>query len=331
MPAPAERPAERGISMPPKNECILVTGGTGLVGNNLLHEMARRGYMNVVRTGVEDVDLTDWRQTLALFEKIRPRSVIHLAAMVGGIYANSTRLCDFYEINTLINTHVVLAARKTGVKRFHAMGTGCAYPKRLEGRLLVEKDFLDGTPEPTNYAYAYAKRNMLVHLMAQRDQHGLPYTCLIPANLYGPHDNFHPKYSHVVPGLLVRFLKAVEEGAKEVEVWGTGKVERDFLYVEDLVEAIIFLVEREDAVGLYNISSGGQHAIAEVAETIAKVSGFQGRLTYNTAYPDGQSTRIMSTERMDALGWKARFSLEEGLRRTVEWCRENPDKWRARE
>jgi GDP-L-fucose synthase len=170
---------------------------------------------------------------------------------------------------------------------------------------------------------------MLVHLMATHDQHAMPYTCLIPANLYGPHDNFHPKYSHVVPGLLVRFLKAVEEGAKEVEIWGTGKALRDFLYVDDLVEAILFLVEHPDAVGLYNISSGGQHSIREVAQAIAKESGFAGRLTYNTKYPDGQSSRVMSTQRMDSLGWKSRFTLEDGIRRTIEWCRQNPEKWKT--
>jgi GDP-L-fucose synthase len=314
-----------------KSESILVTGATGLVGTNLLAEMQRRGYTHVIQTDVQGADLTDWRQTLALFEKVRPQTLIHLAAMVGGIFANSTRLCDFYEINTLINTHVLLAARKTGVKKIHAMGTGCAYPKRLEGQLLVEKDFLDGLPEPTNYAYAYAKRNMLVHLMALHDQHGMAYTCLIPANLYGPHDNFHPKYSHVVPGLLVRFLTAVEKGASEVEIWGTGKAERDFLYIQDCVEAILFLVEHPESLGLYNISSGTRDSIQEVAQTIARESGFGGRLTYNTSYPEGQTTRIMSTERMDSLGWKARFSLQEGIRQTIEWCRKNPRKWKVAE
>ncbi|MGA2265619.1 MAG: GDP-L-fucose synthase [Phycisphaerae bacterium] len=309
---------------------ILITGATGLIGTNLVAGMRQAGYRNIVPTGIEDVDLTDFRQTQQLFEKHKPEIVIHLAAMVGGIFANSTRLCDFYEVNTLINTNVLIAARKFGVRKVHAMGTGCAYPKRLEGQMLQEKDFLDGLPEPTNYAYAYAKRNMLVHLMAMHDQYQLPYTCLIPANIYGPYDNFHPKYSHVVPGLLVRFLKAVEEGQQEVKVWGTGRAERDFLYIQDCVEALLCVVNHPDSLGVYNISSGRRYTIRQLAEIIARETNFPGRWGFDTSYPDGQSTRVMSTQRLDELGWHARFTLEQGIRETVAWCRKNPELWKTR-
>ena len=312
------------------SDTILVTGATGLIGTNLVGEMRRRGYRKVIATDVKDADLTDFHQTQKLFAEHRPEILIHLAAMVGGILANSTRLCDFYEVNTLINTNVLVCARKSGVRKIHAMGTGCAYPKRLEGQVLVEKDFLDGLPEPTNYAYAYAKRNMLVHLMAMHDQHKVPYTCLIPANIYGPYDNFHPKHSHAVPGLLVRFLKAVEDGASEVEIWGSGRAERDFLYIEDCVDAILAVVNHPDALGVYNISSGHRWSIRHLAEIIARETGFGGKLVFNPSYPDGQSTRVMSTQRMDELGWRAKFDLEQGMRKTVAWCKNNRELWMAR-
>jgi GDP-L-fucose synthase len=313
--------------MPILEERILVTGATGLIGTNLTEEMRRRGYQGMVATGIEDGDLTDFDQALGLFERHRPTVLVHLAAMVGGILANSTNLCDFYEVNTLINTHVLMAAKKYGVRKIHAMGTGCAYPKRLEGELLVEDDFLDGVPEPTNYAYAYAKRNMLVHLMAMRDQYGIPYTCLIPANIFGPHDNFHPTRSHVVPGLLVRFMKAVMEGKSEVVIWGTGNAQRDLLYIKDCVEAMLRIIGHEDSSGVYNISSGRRYMIRQLGETIARETGFAGKLVFDPTCPDGQTTRVMSTRRLDELGWKPSFTLEQGIRSTIEWCRKNQGHW----
>jgi len=249
--------------------------------------------------------------------------------MVGGIFANSTRLCDFYEVNTQINTNVLLAARKTGVKRIHAMGTGCAYPKRLEGQLLEEKDFLDGLPEPTNYAYAYAKRNMLVHLMAMHDQHAMPYTCLIPANLYGPHDNFHPKYSHVVPGLLVRFLKAVEEGAKEVEIWGTAR-------------PCGLPLRRRSGRGdsLPRRAIPTPWACTTSPPAVSTRSGRWPRPSRRSrASPPAHLQHQVSRRPVlapscprsgwNSLGWKSRFTLEDGIRRTIEWCRQNPEKWKT--
>lgn len=304
---------------------VLVTGGTGLIGRNLAADLRARGY-DVIPVGHKDADLTDRVATRSLFARHRPQVLVHLAALVGGIHANSTRKAEFYEVNALINTHVVLAAREAGVEFVHAMGTGCAYPKRLEAEVLREEEFLDGTPEETNDAYAYAKRGLLVHLESQRQQHGIPYTYIIPANIFGPHDNFHPRWSHVVPGLLARFLNAVREGREEVEIWGSGGVERDFLYIADCTDAI-HAIMASGGSGVFNISSGRRHTIRELAETIAEETGFQGRLVFNTAYPDGQRTRVMSTARMDALRWRPKHSLREGIRKTVQWCRENPDRW----
>lgn len=308
-----------------RGKSILVTGGTGLIGTNLAEELRSRG-LDVTAVGRKAADLTDLPETRALIARHRPAVLVHLAALVGGIHANSTRKAEFYEVNTRINTNVVVAAREAGVEVVHAMGTGCAYPKRLEQEVLREEDFLDGTPEPTNDAYAYAKRNLLVHLESLRQQYGTPYTYMIPANIYGPHDNFHPKFSHVVPGLVARFMTAVRDGTPEVEIWGTGTVERDFLYIADCTDAIVAIME-SGASGVFNISSGRRHTIRELAEIVAGETGFEGRLTFNTAYPDGQRTRVMSTVRMDALGWRPKHSLREGIRKTVQWCKENPDLW----
>lgn len=304
---------------------ILITGGTGLIGRNLAEDMGSRG-LEVVAVGRKEADLTDLQAARSLLTTHEPAVLVHLAAMVGGIHANATRKAEFYEINTLINTHAVLAAREAGVEVIHAMGTGCAYPKRLEAEVLHEGDFLDGIPEPTNDAYAYAKRNLLVHLESLSQQYGLQYTYIIPANIYGPQDNFHPRWSHVVPGLIVRFLKAALQSAPDVEIWGTGKVERDFLYIADCTDAIITIMESEE-LGVFNVSSGRRYRVGELAAIIAVETGFEGRVVYNTAYPDGQRTRVMSTARMDELGWRPKCSLREGIRRTVQWCRENPDRW----
>lgn len=304
---------------------ILVTGGMGLIGRNLCEDLRSRGY-DVSAVDRKEGDLIELAAARALFARQRPQVLVHLAALVGGIHANSTRKAEFYEVNALINTHVVLAAREAGVDVVHAMGTGCAYPKRLEADLLREEDFLDGIPEPTNDAYAYAKRGLLVHLEAQREQYGIPYTYMIPANIFGPHDNFHPRFSHVVPGLIQRFLRAAAEGREEVEIWGTGEVERDFLYIADCTDAL-HTIMASGGTGVFNISSGRRHTIRELAATIAEETGFRGRLVFNTAYPDGQRTRVMSTTRMDALGWRPKHSLREGIRKTIQWCKENPDRW----
>lgn len=233
---------------------VLVTGGTGLIGRNLVPALEQAGFA-VTSVGSEH-DLRDAATARDLFRSARPHIVFHLAARVGGIYANSTQKPAFYRDNVLINTHAVDAAVEAGVEYVFGMGTGCAYPKRLEGHVLSEGDYLDGVPEPTNDAYAYAKRGMLVHLEALREHEVLNYCYCLPANLYGAHDNFHLKHSHVVPALVRRFVEARDSGASAVEVWGDGSAKRDFLHITDCVEAVLALTERRFS-GVVNVATGG--------------------------------------------------------------------------
>ena len=297
---------------------ILITGGTGLIGTNLTISLRAAGY-DVVSVGSTDCDLTVMRATNDLMWDVRPDVLIHLAAKVGGIQANIAGKYDFYTANTLINTNVIHTAKCNGIKRIIAAGTGCAYPKRLVGEVFNEDDFLDGIPEETNDAYAYAKRNMLVQLQALKEQHGISYVYIIPANIYGSYDNINPEESHVVPGLISRFHRAKTDGTDSIDIWGTGEARRDFLYIDDCVEAIKLLLDDVTAEGVFNIASGHQVTIKELVGVVSTEIGFEGEIIYNAAYADGQKTRVMSTEKMDQLGWKPRVDLCDGIKKTVAW------------
>lgn len=299
---------------------ILVTGGTGLVGRNLVARLEADGF-EVVSVGSER-DLRDAAVASALFDEVRPTLLFHLAARVGGIYANSTQKPGFYRDNVLINTHTIDAAVDAGVEYVFAMGTGCAYPKRLEGEVLFEKDYLDGIPEETNDAYAYAKRGMLVYLEALREHDVLDYCYCLPANLYGPHDNFHPEHSHVVPALVRRFVEARDAEASGLSIWGDGSARRDFLYIEDCVDAMTTLFEQR-ASGAVNVATGVQTSIATLAETIRGVTGFGGAIEYDTSMPAGQAGRLFDTTRVRDCGWQPAHSLESGLEQTVRWFEEH--------
>ena len=299
---------------------VLVTGATGLVGRNLLERLTAEG-REVIGVGSER-DLRDADVAMALLREVRPRVLFHLAARVGGIYANSTQKPGFYRDNVLINTHVVDAAVDAGVEYIFAMGTGCAYPKRLEGEVLHEADYLDGIPEPTNDAYAYAKRGMLVHLEALREEGVLEYCYCLPANLYGPHDNFHPTHSHVVPALVRRFVEARDAGRPDVSIWGDGSAKRDFLYIEDCIDAMMHLLHGRVS-GAVNVATGHQTSIRELAEAVKKASDFEGTISYDTSMPAGQAGRIFATDRIRDAGWVPATDLSSGLGRTVEWYREH--------
>ena len=255
--------------------------------------------------------------------------VYHLAAKVGGIFANSNYKADFYSDNVLINTNVVNACAASKVRYIFAMGTGCAYPKRLESETLHEKDFLDGIPEVTNDAYAYAKRGLLVHLQALNESTGLSFVYCLPANIYGPHDNYHPKNSHVVPGLIRRFCDAVDQKIPTVAIWGDGSARRDFLYIDDCIDAMLLLADRE-AQGVYNVSTSILTSIRELAEEIRVASAYQGKVEFDPSQPAGQMQRIFDTTKMDQLGWKPKVSFKDGIRKTVDWFRANRSSVRER-
>ena len=306
---------------------ILVTGGTGLVGRNLVERLRADGYQ-VVATGSER-DLLEADAARELLREVRPKILFHLAARVGGIYANSTQKARFYRDNVLINTHVLDAAVDVGVEYVFAMGTGCAYPKRLEGDVLREEDYLDGVPEETNDAYAYAKRGMLVHLEALKDVGVLDFCYCLPANLYGPHDNFHPVHSHVVPALIRRFVEAGEGGTSQGAIWGDGTARRDFLYVEDCVDAVIRLWEARVS-GPVNVATGEQTTVRALAEAIKEASGYPGEITYDTSKPSGQQDRVFDVNKVAATGWTAAHTLKTGIARAVDWFRSHRADFRER-
>ncbi len=264
-----------------------------------------------------------------LLRGIRPTILFHLAARVGGIYANATQKPGFYRDNVLINTHVLDAAVDAGVEYVFAMGTGCAYPKRLEGDVLREEEYLDGVPEETNDAYAYAKRGMLVHLEALKEHGALDYCYCLPANLYGPHDNFHPEHSHVVPALVRRFVEATEIVAPEVAIWGDGTAMRDFLYIEDCIDAMIRLMD-ERFSGPVNVASGEQTTVRALAETITEAAGYMGKITYDTSKPAGQRERVFDVRKIGSTGWRAAHALETGIGRAVDWFRSHRGDFRER-
>ena len=275
------------------------------------------------------MDLREARVARELLREIRPTILFHLAARVGGIYANATQKPGFYRDNVLINTHVLDAAVDVGVEYVFAMGTGCAYPKRLEGDVLREEEYLDGVPEETNDAYAYAKRGMLVHLEALKEPGALDYCYCLPANLYGPHDNFHPEHSHVVPALVRRFVEAAEIVAPEVAIWGDGTAMRDFLYIQDCIDAMIRLLD-ERFSGPVNVASGEQTTVRALAETISDAAGYMGEITYDTSKPAGQRERVFDVTKIGSTGWSAAHPLETGIGRTIDWFRSHRGDFRER-
>lgn len=300
----------------------LVTGGSGLIGFNLTKRLERMG-ANVESVGSE-IDLRIAKNADDLIKKAKPNVIIHLAAKVGGILANCTQKASFYSDNILINTNLVNACVNSGeqVEYFLGMGTGCAYPKRLENEILYEQDYLDGIPEFTNDAYAYAKRGLLVHLDALKNNIGLSYGFCIPANIYGPHDNFHKTNSHVVPGLIRRFSDTIESKQSIVKIWGNGLAKRDFLYIDDCVDAIISIILSKSE-GPINIATKQLTTITDVAQMIGRITGFDGEIYYDSEKPDGQLKRIFNTQRINDLGWSPKINLETGLKKTIDWYNAN--------
>ncbi len=306
--------------MIPINQKILITGASGLIGKNLISRLNKKGYQVF---GLDSKnDLRDPYLTQKIFKNYKPDLVFHLAAKVGGIFANSNYKADFYSDNVLINTNVINACVCNNVEYVFAMGTGCAYPKRLENNVLYEKDFLDGIPEITNDAYAYAKRGLLVHLKSLEESEIIKYTFCLPANIYGPFDNFHPLNSHVVPGLIRRFCDSVDKNSEEILIWGDGSARRDFLFIDDCIDAIIKLADIQFS-GVVNVSSKSLTSIRELAELIKEKTNFKGLIKYDVSKLSGQKQRIMDSTIMDNLNWSPQINLDNGIAKTVKWFFEN--------
>lgn len=295
---------------------VLVTGGGGFLGSHLVERLQAQGLEPFVARR-RDYDLTREADAARLFADARPELVFHLAAEVGGIGANRASPGRYWYANLMMGAHVLEQARERGVDKVVVAGTVCAYPK-FTPVPFREDDLWDGYPEETNAPYGVAKKSILVGAQAYRDQYGLDAIFLLPANLYGPRDNFHPTNAHVIPDLIRKMVDAQDE----VVLWGDGSPTREFLYVDDAAEGLLAAAERYDGAEPVNLGTGSEISIRELAELIAELTGFEGEVVWDTAMPNGQPRRSLDTSRARELfGFEARTPLREGLERTIAWYR----------
>jgi GDP-L-fucose synthase len=298
---------------------VMVTGGSGFLGRHVVSAFERRGCRDIVVVRKAQYDLTREPDVHRLFTEKRPQVVVHLAAVVGGIGANRESPGRFFYQNVMMGALTMEQARLSGVEKFVGVGTICAYPK-LAPIPFLERDLWNGYPEETNAPYGIAKKMLLVQGQAYREQYGFDAIHLLPVNLYGPHDNFDPSSSHVIPALVRKCLEAAEAGAGEVVCWGTGNATREFLFVEDCAEAIVLASERYDRPGPVNLGAGFEISIRDLAELIAELSGFRGRLVFDRTKPDGQPRRSLDTSlARESFGFSATTDFRTGLERTIEW------------
>ncbi len=300
---------------------ILVTGGSGFLGRVVTEKLRARGASDIVVPRSKEHDLTNQEHVAKLFAEATPDIVIHLAARVGGIGANRKHPAELYLVNLLMGTYVIEEARARDVAKTVLVGTICAYPK-FTPVPFSEESLWDGYPEETNAPYGVAKKALLVHAQANREQYGQNAIYLLPTNLYGPGDKFNPDVSHVIPALIKKCVDAVDEGRDHIDVWGTGTATREFLYVDDAAEGIVLATERYDGPDPVNLGSNHEVPIKELAESIARLAGFHGDLNWDTSKPDGQPRRsVDATRAKELFGFEARMPLEEGLSKTIEWYR----------
>ena len=296
-----------------KTDKILITGGSGMVGSALVKKLTQEGYDLLAPTHAE-LELRDQSAVFQYFKQHQPDYVFHLAAIVGGIHANNTYPAKFIYDNTQMHCNVLEAAHHVGVKKLLFPGSACTYPK-MAPQPIPESAFLDGLIEPTNLAYACAKINGIVMAQSYRREHGLNCIVPMPTNAYGVGDNFNPEASHVIPALMKRFHEAKLNQVDEVMLWGSGTPLREFIYVDDLADGLVFLMKQYDALEIMNIGSGQEISIAELARAIAEVVGYTGRVSLDTSKPDGAPRKCLDSSKLFALGWKPSVSLQVGLQR----------------
>ena len=302
-----------------RDQRVLITGGTGFLGSHLTEALGRRSPAELVSVGKGDYDLVRSSEVARMFGERRPSVVVHLAAVVGGIGANQSSPGRFFYENLLMGAHLIEQARVAGVDKLVMVGTVCSYPKLAEAPFR-EEALWTGYPDETNAPYGIAKLALLEQLRAYRRQYGLRGIYLLPANLYGPGDNFDPRTSHVIPALIRKCVRAREAARPEVRVWGSGEATREFLYAEDAAEGIALALEGYDGDDPVNLGSGQEVSIRELAELIARQVGFSGTLRFDSTMPSGQPRRRLDTSKARRLfGFEARTDLEEGIRRVVDW------------
>lgn len=297
---------------------IYVAGHRGLVGSAILRALERRGFRNLVYRTHAELDLTDQARVESFFAGERPAFVFLAAAKVGGILANSTYPADFIFNNLQVQTNVIHSAYQYQVQKLLFLGSSCIYPK-LALQPLKEEYLLTGPLEPTNEWYAIAKIAGIKMCQAYRKQYGFRAISLMPTNLYGPNDNFDPETSHVLPALIRKFHEAKAKGCANITLWGSGTPRREFLHVDDLADACLFLMQHYEDGEIINVGYGTDVTILELAQMIKQVAGFKGEILFDSTKPDGMPRKLLDTSKLNALGWRARVDLEEGIRATYQW------------
>ncbi|NOZ74847.1 MAG: GDP-L-fucose synthase [FCB group bacterium] len=297
---------------------IYVAGHRGMVGSAIVRRLRREGYENLVLRTRQELDLLDQAAVRAFFERERPEYVFLAAAKVGGILANNTYRAQFIYENLQIQNNVIHYAYESGVKKLLFLGSSCIYPK-FAPQPMKEEHLLTGTLEPTNEPYAIAKIAGIKMCEAYWDQYGCRFISAMPTNLYGPNDNFDLQTSHVLPALIRKFHEAKVQHRPFVEIWGTGTPRREFLHVDDLADACVFLMQHYEEKQFINVGVGEDISIKELAGLIQEIVGYEGELRFDTSKPDGTPRKLLDVQRIHALGWKAKIPLKEGIRMTYEW------------
>ncbi len=303
--------------------CVVVTGGAGFLGRYVIEGLRQRRCRRIEVPRIEQYDLVNLDDIVRMYERMQPDIVIHLAALVGGIGANRDRPGEFFYRNLMMGVQLIEQARLREIEKFVAIGTVCAYPKFAP--VPFKEEYLwDGYPEETNAPYGLAKKMLLVQSQAYRQQYGFDAIFLLPVNLYGPGDNFDLQTSHVIPALIRKCMEALDSGADHITCWGTGEVSREFLYVADAADGILLATEHYNDAEPVNIGAGSEIRIRDLAELIAKLTGFAGEIRWDPSKPDGQPRRCLDVSKAKAsFGFEAKTPLEEGLRRTIDWYEEN--------
>ncbi|HET7735955.1 MAG TPA: GDP-L-fucose synthase [Nocardioidaceae bacterium] len=301
-----------------------IAGHRGLVGSAVWRAAESAGFENLVGRTSSELDLCDREATMTFFEEQRPEVVVMAAARVGGILANSTYPAEFISDNLRVQVNVLDAAQKFGVERLLFLGSSCIYPKYAE-QPIREDSLMTGPLEPTNDAYAIAKIAGILHVQAIRREYGLDYISAMPTNLYGPNDNFDPTSSHVLPAMIRRAHEAKLSGAESMTIWGTGTPRREFMHVDDLARACLFLLENYSDPAPINVGTGTDVSIGELAQLVADVVGWDGRIDYDTSKPDGTPRKLLDVSRLHALGFESTIDLMAGLKDTYDWYCQQPE------
>lgn len=307
---------------------IFIAGHRGLVGSAVVRRLQALGYANLVTRTRQELDLTDYSAVATFFDRERPEYVIDAAAKVGGIHANNTYPADFIRDNLFIQSNLIDNAWRYGVKKFVFLGSSCIYPKYAP-QPMTEDSLLTGPLEPTNEWYAIAKIAGIKMCQAYRKQYGFDAIALMPTNLYGPGDNFHLENAHVLPALIRKFHEAKLANSETVTIWGTGAPRREFMHVEDMAAATIFLMQRYSDPEIINVGVGEDVSIRELAGIVREVVGFEGELIFDPSKPDGTPRKLLDVSRLHALGWKAETPLTDGIRATYDWFLRHQADFRA--